>query len=246
MPEELDQSLSFEAACLHKSSVVAVGTGVAYASNDGLVLVNSSGARNLTADMFRKEQWAALLSPGMQAIFHDGRYIVFASRPEAQGWMLELDEGSANFSKLSGHGRAPHVDRDADAVHFVPRDADGRFLERWVFDAAANRSAEWTSKVFTLPKPVNFGCAQVFAESYPLGIEVAYALPTAATDLGPASSQGQTPAAPNQSYALTVHGPDPFRLPAGFLSREWSVSFTASSVVTSCILAESMDEIRKL
>jgi len=246
MPEELDQSLTFEAACLHKDTVVAVGSGVAYASNDGLVLVNSSGARNVTLDMFRKEQWAAMLSTGMQAIFHDGRYIAFAQEVSGQSWMLELDDGAANFSLLTGRGRAPHVDRSTDVVHFVPKAVDGSFTTRATFDTGANRSARWTSKVFTLSKPINLGCAQVFAESYPVTMEVSYSLPTAAVALGPASSTGQTPALPNQAYQLTVHGPDPFRLPAGFLAREWAIEFRGNVIVTSCILAESMDEIRAL
>jgi len=246
VPQELDQSISFEAACLHKGSVVAVGSGVAYASNDGMILVNSAGANNVTRDLFRKEQWAALLSTGMQAIFHDGRYLCFTPAVGAWSFMIELDDGLANFSFMRENGRAPHIDRDTDFVHFVPRNFNGTFNQRHIFDAGDNRTIGWSSKTFTLPKPINFGCAQLFAEAYPVTLQVAYGLPTAATPLGAASSTGQTPTAPNASYSLTVFGTDPFRLPAGFMSREWSLSLTGESTVIAMVLAESMDEIRRL
>lgn len=245
-PIELDQSLTFEAACLHKGSVVAVGSGVAYASNDGMVLVNSSGAQNVTGTMFRKEQWLTLMSAGMEAVFHDSRYIMFSRDASGASWMIELDDGVTNFSVIREQGRAIHVDRELDQVNFAPRLANGQYTERHIFDAFGPRSVNWSSRTFTLPQPVNFGCAQVFAESYPVTMLVSYAVPSQATPLGPASATGQTPSRVLSSYSVTVYGPDPFRLPAGFLSREWAVSLSGTAIITSCVLAESMDELRSL
>ncbi len=47
------------------------------------------------------------------------------------------------------------------------------------------------------------------------------------------------------TFNAVVSGPEPFRLPHGFLSREWRIYVDTTHAVQRIVAAEVMDEIRQ-
>jgi hypothetical protein len=76
-------------------------------------------------------------------------------------------------------------------------------------------SYTWTSRIFTLPFAVNL-------------------------------SAGQPPSGPPpQSFDIIVSGPEAFRLPGGFMSRDYQIKITGSAAIQRVTLTDNMDELRE-
>ena len=80
----------------------------------------------------------------------------------------------------------------------------------------------WTSKVFTMPRPLGMTCAQVEAEAYPVLIDF-YADGTLV-------------------HSQTVQTRFPFRLPP-ITARDWEFALTASVEVFAVAIGQSMEEL---
>lgn len=242
------QELDDPAPCIFERTVVPVGIGVAWASREGITLVNASGVRNVTASIFTREQWTALMSSNIAEdwVFHNKRLLAFARSGSAEfpdSWSIEFQEGGRfDFSRASFGGRAPVLNpRNGRIVYLAQTTVDFQAAYRTiqVLEAGAlPLTFIWRSKVFTMRQPCNFGAIQVFAEAYPVTVRVRYSVP--------ASFGAQPPETPATVTTVTLAGSDPVRLPAGFLAREWQVEIEATSNIASLILAETMDEIRQL
>jgi hypothetical protein len=238
-------------ACILGASVCSVGSGVAYASHDGLVVVGPGGsARNVTRGLFTKVQWQALFDQNFEMAFIDRRYVAL-SRGAYPSWAIEMQEDRVDFAFMSSRGRAMAVDRQDDNLSFAnaspSNPPSANFRQRRVHAIGSPLFGTWASGVYTLARPSDFSCAQVFASGYPIQLTVSRAVPTSPAVLGPGSATGQTPVLPNASYTVTVHGPDPIRLPAAGASREWAVRVGTSgqAQVFEVVLAESMEELRQ-
>jgi hypothetical protein len=241
------QELDEPAPCIFERTVVPVGIGVAWASREGVTLVNSGGPRNITASIFTRAQWEELLSSftAQDWIFHNRRLIALSPEDSTplRSWTIEFQPGGRfDFSQITTFGRAPVLNPATGRVVHLARTV--------VLSQAAYRTIDvleggalpatlvWRSKVFTMKQPMNFGAAQVFADAYPLTLRVRYG--------APASPGAQPPAEPTTAFSVVLNGSDPVRLPAGFLSREWQVEIEGGVNVASVVLGETMEEIRQL
>lgn len=245
------QELDIDAPCLLGASVCSIGAGVAYASHDGLIVISAGGAaRNVTAPLFTKTQWISLFDQNFEAAFIDRRYVML-SRGGLSSWAIEMNNDRVDFAYVDSRGRALAVDRSNDQlnfVSFVPGDPPtANFRQRHVHAVGGPRAGTWSSGIYTLPRPADFSCGQVFASDYPVRLTVSRAVPTQAVPLGAAAATGQPPTAPNVSHTFEVLGPDPFRLPAAGVSREWRVRVETlgRAQVFEVQLAESMEELRR-
>lgn len=221
--------LDAHAPCIAKGSICSVGFGVVFATYDGLVLVSGGVPQVVTDGYVSKPQWAALWQTSMQTVFQDGRLIAFS--PDASRTLaMRVTAGRLDIAHLNLPGTAPATDPDDDSLHF----ASG--TNRMKFDAGTARLADWKSKVFALPRAGSLGVGQVYADAYPVTLIIGYANLQAGS--------GQPSAAISDTYTVTVTGPEPFRLPAGFLSREWEVRVRSTASVQRVALAEFTDELR--
>lgn len=241
------QEVEFDAPCIVPASVCSIGSGVVFISHDGLILISGNAPpRNLTERFFSKDAWKSTWSPTMRAMYHDRRLILMSTDPSRPSLMMEIDGDRVHFSLLTDQGRALAVNPDNDTLQFIS--SLGSFLQQWEFDPPGGllqAGMSWRSKVFTLPKQINLSCGQVFATAYPLTLKVFAATPGQAVPLGNASVAGQTLPTLAQRANLTVYGPDPFRLPDGFIAREWQFEVSGATVVHRMEFAESMDELAR-
>lgn len=225
--------LDVYAPCLSKQGMCSIGMGVAYPSYDGLVVVSASGAQVVTQAHFTKAQWAAAWDASMYSVWHDGRLIAFSTSPLRRTMLLQLGmQGMLNISNSTVLGTAPAIDDD-DTLHY----ANG--ATRFMFDpiGGGNMRAYWQSRVFTLSAARSMGVCQVFASGYPLTLTFGYA--------NLASQHGQPSAVISTTFNAVVSGTEPFRLPHGFLSREWRIHVDTTHAVQRIVAAEVMDEIRQ-
>jgi hypothetical protein len=222
--------LDVYAPCISKGGVISVGVGVAFPTYDGMALIPSSNPNPIiTYDYVSKRNWADLWDSSMQAVFHDTRYIAFSSQAN-KTLTMQIHGGRLNIATANLPGSAPAVDPVDDSMHYCASE------NRVMFDAGDAILANWQSRIWTLPQACSLGIGQVFASGYPVTLEIGYA------NLDPSSAQPTADI--SGSYTVVVVGPEPFRLPATFMSREWQVTIKTLYDVQRAILAEVPDEIR--
>lgn len=146
--------------CVSKQSMVDIGSGVVYASTNGLVLCSNGGARLVTESIFSKNEWALLSPSSMRCEFHSG--LIFGSHiaDDGQRTGFTFDIGSGAFSQTSNSDTASFVDPETNNRYIVQ---DG-VLYQWDAHPYNDISFDWKSKVYALPRPVNFGAGIVDAE----------------------------------------------------------------------------------
>ncbi len=93
-------------------------------------------------------------------------------------------------------------------------------------DSSVLRPYTWTSKVFENPAPINFGFAQVLADSYSASLVL------------------KVYADGSLIHTQTVTSEKPFRLPSGFIARDWYVSITGTATVNMIAVAQSASELK--
>lgn len=136
-------------ACSSARSMVEIGGGVAYASPDGMIVVDQSGATNITEAFFDGDQWRALQPASMHAYWWDNQIVLFHS-----GGGLIFKPG-AEPTELGFTTDGAFVDPQRDALYLIVGN------EVHCFDAGAPQTFRWRSKVFQMGRAVNFGAAQI-------------------------------------------------------------------------------------
>lgn len=227
--------LELQQACVSAKSIVETGDGVMYASPDGLISISGNGAQNITQSIFTREQWQAYIPSSMQCFFHDGRiHILYGTTQQTRGMLiLDISGQGALLTRsdinVTTEIKGGYYDARTDTLYWIQ---GGNIVRH-------NRGSElaytWKSKEFKAPKPLNFNCAQVLAETYPINLKV-YADGVLKLD-------------------KNVQNANIFTLPSGFLAQDWEYqvtnSTTANNVTTinpgkvySVSIAQSYAEIK--
>lgn len=225
-PESMDQApQEIPQGCIAPRSAVSMGSGVAWASNDGLCWYGVGGARILTAGLMTREDWLALHPETIIGQMYEGLY--FGSYEPApgqprQGFLIS-PEGSGIFFLDDGFDAA-HFDSLQDQLYLLR----GTDLMKWEAGTAVLPST-FKSKVFRQPRPVSLACAEVVATAYPVQFTL--------------WADGV------QRYQRAIPSRAPFRLPAGFMASDWQaqvVTPAADGGVQGVVLASSMQELAQL
>ncbi len=144
--------------CLSRRSMVSSDAGVYYASINGLVLVNNPSPRVITQDLLTKEEWLRRYNPrDIYAASYGMQYIAF-NQPSF-GFIFNPTEPAAKLVELDrfDHVEGIETDRYDGTVYLI---YDDRVWE-WDPEASERLYWRWKSKVFHLPKPVNFGALKI-------------------------------------------------------------------------------------
>lgn len=147
--------------CVAKRSIVDVGSGIMYASHSGMVYVGIGGASVATEGMLARRDWQAYSPEALHCAFYDNMVIGLSSdanAAERSGFVL--DNKSKTFAPLSVLATATYTDPEDGKLYLV----SGGVLQEWNADPYNNETFDWLSKVFSLPRPVNLGYAQVDAD----------------------------------------------------------------------------------
>ena len=215
---------SLQQACISKRSIVEMGDGVIYASPDGLVMIGSGGVNVVTAKIMSQDDWQEYNPSSIHAYMHEGRYHAFYTKTDGTKGSLvfSLNGSDAIMVESTQTTTAGHVVPTADSLMIV----SGSNIVKMEKDSSVLRPYTWTSKVFENPAPINFGFAQVLADSYSASLVL------------------KVYADGSLIHTQTVTSEKPFRLPSGFIARDWYVSITGTATVNMIAVAQSASELK--
>ena len=163
-PQAMSQSkIPLYEPCVSKRSMVSDDTGVMYASPNGIVKVAQGFAGVTTASLFTRDEWQRYVPSSMIGAVLDGAYYLFYKDIDnsIQGSLL-LDRGEASsaLTEITVYTESVYVDPVTANLYI----SEGDQVKTWEGDPYNYTPYEWKSKVFHLPRPVNFGIAQVNAD----------------------------------------------------------------------------------
>jgi hypothetical protein len=216
---------SLQQACVSKRSIVEAGDSVLYASPDGLVQIGLGGVQVLTSKILSQEQWQEYNPSSIHAYLHEGRYYGFYTKTDgSKGLMVfTLNGADAIFTLGTETTTAGHVVPTADSLYIV----DGSNIVKMDKDAV-KKSYKWSSKLFENPTPLNFSTAQVISQDYSPGVTL------------------KVYADGSLVHTQTVTDSKPFRLPAGFIARDWYVTVEGKAKVSFVGLTQSVTELKQV
>lgn len=218
-PDGLDQQkIEMPQACVAARSVVGMGAGVAWASEDGLCWFGAGGPRILTAGLMLREDWQALVPSSIIGQMYEGLY--FGSYDDGSGrkgffidpnnpqgiWFLDTGYSTMYFDELRDH------------LYVL----DGTSIKKWD-TGNSTMTYRVVSKVWKQPYPQNYAAAEVIASAYPVTFKL-YA-------------DGLL------RHTQTVTSRNPFRLPAGFRAFDYQIELEGTAPVQGVAIASSMQEL---
>lgn len=192
--------LNVDQAGVSKWSIAVVDGVVAYASHDGIVILNGGQASLAQSQkFFTREVWRTLYRTGLTTMrfsVWDGRLVVFSSTGAFTPFMIRFDEADGTMTELPTlTARCGFVSVLSDQFYY----ANGRYI--YQFNGGNDLTATWASRELVVNKPVNFGFGQAVVsgawviEFYANGALV--------------------------HTQLVAPGTTNFRMPSGFLADRW-------------------------
>lgn len=218
-PEAMSQDrLDMDQACVSKRSVVSDGSGVIFASPDGLIMASLSGSENITKELMTREQWQSLKPESILGVIDEGRYIGFYDNGSEQGsFIIDPQNPSATLSFTSVHANAVFRDKLTDQLYLVQNDQ----LVAW--DGEATLEYKWKSKLFITEVLSNFSSLRVFADK-PVMVKV----------------WGENVL----RYASTLSPGAIARLPSGYMARRWQIELQGDAEIEQMDMATNVMELR--
>ena len=229
-----------DAPLLSSRGIVDAGTGVLFCTADGLAWVSGGGARMLTQRLFDRGTWADVIQARPIGVFHDQRALFFG--PGEQALLVDMNAGEPQFSIVTDLDMSAATPADRDLAIIVRQ--SGTYSLRQIFNASTvtNRTLRWRSGMFAMTKPCNLAVGQVYADSYPVTVQVRRIDPNSYPD--PVAGQPDLDGFTVQTY--NVQGPEPFRMQADYLSREFEIEIQSDTRVQYAVFSTSLDELRQL
>ena len=138
------RNLELNQACVSKRSAVLVNGWVMYASPDGLVALNGSGAKVTTSQMITREQWRSFKPETIIAFAQEGRYLAFYGDRHDKSFIF--DPLTGDLRRFDIAASCGFNDLLNDTLYLV----SGNELVQWESSETIKQYL-WRSKEFTTP-----------------------------------------------------------------------------------------------
>jgi hypothetical protein len=245
-PEAMDSApIEMPQGCVAAKSAVSMGSGVAWASADGLCWYGTDGARILTAGLMTREDWQALVPTSIIGRMYEGLY--FGSYDDGggrKGFMINPADPNGGIYFLDTGYSAMHFDELLDQLYVL----DGTNVRRW--DANTSfLTARFRSKQFHLPNPQPLARAEVQADTYPVTLRVdALNLPPALVTALVARNPTyfSAPDSTTFRYTQSVANENSVPLADGFMASDWRIEVETAGAVQSAAIASSVEELKQV
>lgn len=209
------EKLEMGYACVSKRGFVDIGYACIYPAINGLMMAGMGNVQLATAGILTQADWQALNPASIHGYLHDAKYVGFWDNDLSEGFIYDPQTGDFVLHDIPA--TAGYHNPATGTLHVV---SNGQIVP---WEGGSAKTFIWKSKVFVMPAPHNFACAQVTAAAYPLTFKL-YA-------------DGVL------KHTQTVSGIQPFRLPGGFRADRYEVEVSGSSVITAVSVADSMQEL---
>lgn len=237
-PETMAQiKSSHRQACASKKSIVSCEGLVIYASPDGLVAMDESGACNvLTAQMFTRDQWQRLNPATMVCAVHDKNIMIYTQ----EHGTLVYDTQGKTFTTDDTTATDVYSDVKTDTLYLNSN--------RTWRTGDTNKTLKWRSKILSSNRPFAFSAARVIL-SPPVGNGGVLRLYAVARDVvtEPTEDYTNINALPCNAHLVTeIALPEnerSFRLPIMRRELEWIIEVETNSKVVSIEVATSKGEL---
>jgi hypothetical protein len=219
-PDGMDQQpFEMQQACVSARSIVSMGSGVAWASEDGLCWYGSGGARVITNGIMLREDWQALVPSSIIGKMYEGLYLgSYDDGSGRKGFIIDPNGGGIFF--LDVGYEAMYFDSLKDQLYVLT----GTNVGKW--DTGTSLTYRSRSKPFRQGSPINFAAAVVVANAYPVTFRL-YA-------------DGVL------KHTQTVADRNPFRLPSGYRAFEFQIELEGTNPVQDVAIATSVEELKQL
>lgn len=219
-PDGMDQQpLEIQQGCVAARSVVSMGNGVAWASEDGLCWYGQGGARVITNGIMLREDWQALVPSSIIGKMYEGLYLgSYNDGSGRKGFIIDPSGGGIYF--LDTGYEAMHFDSLKDQLYVLT----GANIGKW--DTGSSLTYRSRSKPFRQGSPINFAAAVVVANAYPVTFRL-YA-------------DGAL------KHTQTVADRNIFRLPSGYRAFEFQIELEGTNPVQDAAIATSVEELKQV
>ena len=192
-----------------------------YASPDGLVVASMNGVTLATEGILTRDQWQALKPSTIKAYLYEGKYLGFYDDgSNTKGFIFDPRGGKNSYVSLNIYAKAGYNDLRTDTLYLMI----GGALKQ--FNSSSSLLAyTWKSKKFNTKKPINMGAAQVSCASYSPNPTFKF------------YADGSL------KHTQTVTNNEPFRLPSGYLAKDFEIQLEGSVDVDTVCVYESASEI---
>lgn len=164
-PESVSSIAGIDAyPCKSKRGIQSMGFGVCYPSDIGQVLVSASGVQLLTQEYYSRDEWRDAVNGGNFAasMAYDNRYYAFwmgADNVQA-GLIIDPLDSGAVITQSTVIVKGAWTDPESGLAYILD---DLNKVAQWDADRARRLPLQWKSKLFNLPKPINYAMACVEA-----------------------------------------------------------------------------------
>ena len=211
--------LEIEQACVGRRSIVDFGTVVAYASPDGLIVIDGGGATNATAALFTRDQWQALVPSSFVAFNWENKYLCFYDDGTVQrGFIVDPFAPEYGVRYVDKYATGGYRDIEEDLLYLII----GTNIEKWD-QSSTKLQYTWKSKPIYTSRALNMSAAKVFADAYPVTVEF--------------HVDGV------RRYTRLVTSLHAFRLPGGFRGEKFELVIKGKRRVSEVIMATTMTEL---
>jgi hypothetical protein len=205
-------------ACTCKRAFVDMGCACIYPGVSGLWAAGTGTVKSLTESIISKKEWDALFVSN--ALVFAAQYNTLYIGFQATGGFV-FDTVTSEFYAHSITADSAFTDnKTGDLYYHTPSAAN---LKKWGVGTA--QSFVWKSKKFRLDHAMSFSVGQVFATG---------------TITAKIYADGAL------KHTQTVSSSDPFRLPSGFVAKEWEMQLEGTSEIMSAYIATSMSELARV
>lgn len=149
--------LAVDQPCVSRRSIVSIGSGVIYASPDGLCLATSAGIELATAALFAREDWQALGPESITAVAHEGVYYFWTTERA-----FALDVSLGKLTELDTFVTA--VCRDVVTDGLFATLPSGDVVRMF---SGGRRTGLWRTKLVQMPKQAPLAWLQVDGDHTP-------------------------------------------------------------------------------
>jgi hypothetical protein len=162
-PEGMSQErLPIYEPCVSKRSMVSDEGGAQYASPNGIVRIGPGFAGNSIRNLFTREEWQKYRPESMLGTILDGSYYLFyqADGDQRGALIFDRNQQASPLTTSTLFVTAAFAEPESAALHV----AIGGRVHKWEASETTFLPYEWKSKLFIVPRPVNFGAGQIDAD----------------------------------------------------------------------------------
>ena len=154
------EQLPLNEPCVSARSITSDEQGVIYASPNGLVSIGNAARGVITTNLFRRDEWQALVPSTMSGDMYDGKYFGVFSADASPTLVLSRDD-TPSLSFVDFGARELWVEPTTAKLYFIDAADNG------IYEAEGDTdfyTYTWRSKRFALPKGISFSVVKVDAD----------------------------------------------------------------------------------